>query len=357
MASNPKTRIAVKQYLLKLQEQSCRFERVFRVQLLQELSAYEKKNGSKIRVEELKKMFPSDCLEHPILKKFDIGPREQMNIDQLHFMLEEKEMMSERKRDEMNRVFHDISSGFHIFSDYVEQNNLNFSDFCENAEDIIRRNTNLHKRLQDIILKDPPEFNSPKMWPVTDPEVLKTHDIIKEKMLHDDITQDTIRRNTLSSLGTSFDDNQEERHSKIESFVRTQTPSVTTRCISSRDIAIERDNLYSRLADLSTQKFVDVETLKSELVELENKKRTLLDRRNKVQTQLNTIKRKTHRSSTASLSKIDPIETQSSQIELFNDIKAKNKSRLAEIQAENAQLHDKIRGIEIDRDAKQFFES
>lgn len=356
MNSTPKVRIAVKQYLQKQQEQCCRYERIFRLQLLQELSQYEKKTGSKIRLEEIKKMFPSDCLTHPILKKLDIGPREQINIDTLHLMLEEKGMMTPEKRNEMTRVFHDISSSFHIFSDNIEKNQLNFSDFCENAEDIIRRNTNLYNRLLEIVLKDPPELNQPKMWPVFDPEVLQTNDIIREKTLHDDITQETIRRNTLSSLGTAFDDDQEKRHSRIESFVRTQTPSITTRCTSSRDIAIERDNLYARLADLSAQKFVDVETLKSELMDIENKKRTLLDRKNKVLYQLNTLKRKMHRSSTSSTGKIESFDSTNSQIGLFNDIANKNKTRLAEILAENAQLHDKIRGIEIDRDAKQFFD-
>ena len=353
---NPKLKIALKQYKTKLKEKSISYEQLYRAHILYELSKIRTKSKEKVNICELQKKFPSECLMHPVKPHTKMEPREKMFAEQVDALFKDNEMFKEEKRNELLRVYHHISSSYHIFSDFVESNNLDFHEFTENAENLIRINNNFQNRIMELLLTDQPEIETPSIKPDATPEIVKTDEIQEIETEQYKSLKQRLRMNHLNSLKGMIEDDSSSSTTAIEAAISgTTSRGMKSRCLTSQDIVVEKDQVIAKLESRSKVELDDLSTMRSELQTLEQKKRVLLDRRNKAQSAINLSKRKSQTSSRSIHCKADTFSPQTSKINTFTGIAARNETKLAQILAENQELSRQIEQIQMKRKSDAMF--
>lgn len=343
--------IAQKQYKRKIELACMNYERIFRIQLMYELSKIAQPTKDPISLTELKRQFPSEMLMHKPRHKAVMDPKEKQYAEILDSLIHDNFMMELSKRDDLYKAYHHISSAYHIFNDIIQEKNLDFTEFDSYVRNLIRSNINLHNRVNNLLMLESQKEQIVPTLPEFNQAIIRTQAIVDSSTANSNAAHTQLRLQTLSALsGGMVESNADEAAERLANEVSRLTPGASGRITSSSELRVEREMLLQRLRAIADVQVVDTNTLKREVEEAETERRILLEKKRALQTAISASSRpqtarrdaRGERDSRPQTARADELNATMTRIDNFEEIVARNRRKLEKLQLENAALKDRV---------------
>jgi hypothetical protein len=286
--------------------------------------------------------YPCDCTTHIPKTTISITHYEENDARILDSLFAENALLEPANRTELLKLYYEISASFHTFNE-LEIPSRSLGAYDVHFRRLIRENTRLHSAIADLVLSSDEYKQFDTSIPRTRP-VLHTDDIIQDQINKRAEWEQVLSRGALGAQDVRPSDIPAGPPipQKISRLVLDKLPGADSRCVSARDLKLEKSLLASRVEKLEKVNLCDLPVLECEYRGIRSRVQNLAEEKNRLLTEISRL-----RSQRAALDENGILKSEASKLDQihkthFREILEKNARELRQVNAENREIQARI---------------